>query len=75
MVEMLQEEIQSLCNFSFLKIVKIEPTVAAGGQAAWMYGALVRLGRCPPQQTVSKFWILNHLPEVPGKRGLHKARG
>jgi hypothetical protein len=26
MVEMLQEEIQSLCNFSFLKIVKIEPT-------------------------------------------------
>jgi hypothetical protein len=23
-VEMLQEEIQSLCNFSFLKIVKIE---------------------------------------------------
>jgi hypothetical protein len=24
-VEMLQEEIQSLCNFSFLKIVKIEP--------------------------------------------------
>jgi hypothetical protein len=25
MVEMLQEEIQSLCNFSFLKIVKIEP--------------------------------------------------
>jgi hypothetical protein len=34
MVEMLQEEIQSLCNFSFLKIVKIEPTVAAGGQAA-----------------------------------------
>jgi hypothetical protein len=22
----LQEEIQSLCNFSFLKIVKIEPT-------------------------------------------------
>jgi hypothetical protein len=26
MVEMLQREIQSLCNFSFLKIVKIEPT-------------------------------------------------
>jgi flagellar biosynthesis protein FlhB len=26
MVEMLQEEIQSLCKFSFLKIVKIEPT-------------------------------------------------
>jgi hypothetical protein len=25
MVERLQEEIQSLCNFSFLKIVKIEP--------------------------------------------------
>jgi hypothetical protein len=25
MVEMLQEKIQSLCNFSFLKIVKIEP--------------------------------------------------
>jgi hypothetical protein len=25
MVEMLQEEIQSLCNFFFLKIVKIEP--------------------------------------------------
>jgi hypothetical protein len=25
-VEMLQEEIQSLCNFSFLKIVEIEPT-------------------------------------------------
>jgi hypothetical protein len=25
MVEMLKEEIQSLCNFSFLKIVKIEP--------------------------------------------------
>jgi hypothetical protein len=24
-VEMLQKEIQSLCNFSFLKIVKIEP--------------------------------------------------
>jgi hypothetical protein len=24
-VEILQEEIQSLCNFSFLKIVKIEP--------------------------------------------------
>jgi hypothetical protein len=24
-VQMLQEEIQSLCNFSFLKIVKIEP--------------------------------------------------
>jgi hypothetical protein len=24
-VEMFQEEIQSLCNFSFLKIVKIEP--------------------------------------------------
>jgi hypothetical protein len=24
-VEMLKEEIQSLCNFSFLKIVKIEP--------------------------------------------------
>jgi hypothetical protein len=24
-VERLQEEIQSLCNFSFLKIVKIEP--------------------------------------------------
>jgi hypothetical protein len=26
MVEMLKEEIQSLCNFSFLKIVKTEPT-------------------------------------------------
>jgi hypothetical protein len=26
MVEMLQKAIQSLCNFSFLKIVKIEPT-------------------------------------------------
>jgi hypothetical protein len=26
MVEMLHQEIQSLCNFSFLKIVKIEPT-------------------------------------------------
>jgi hypothetical protein len=25
-MEMLQKEIQSLCNFSFLKIVKIEPT-------------------------------------------------
>jgi hypothetical protein len=25
MVEMLQKEIQSLCNFSFLKILKIEP--------------------------------------------------
>jgi hypothetical protein len=25
MVEMLQKEIQSLCNFSFSKIVKIEP--------------------------------------------------
>jgi hypothetical protein len=25
MVEMLLKEIQSLCNFSFLKIVKIEP--------------------------------------------------
>jgi hypothetical protein len=25
MVEMLQKEIQSLCNFSFLKIVKMEP--------------------------------------------------
>jgi hypothetical protein len=25
MVEMLQKEIQSLCDFSFLKIVKIEP--------------------------------------------------
>jgi hypothetical protein len=25
MVEMLQKEFQSLCNFSFLKIVKIEP--------------------------------------------------
>jgi hypothetical protein len=25
MVEVLQEEFQSLCNFSFLKIVKIEP--------------------------------------------------
>jgi hypothetical protein len=24
-VEMLQKEMQSLCNFSFLKIVKIEP--------------------------------------------------
>jgi hypothetical protein len=24
-VEMLQKEIQSVCNFSFLKIVKIEP--------------------------------------------------
>jgi hypothetical protein len=27
MVEMLKEEIRSLCNFSFLKIVKIEPTI------------------------------------------------
>jgi hypothetical protein len=26
MVEILQEEIQSLCNFSFLKFVKIDPT-------------------------------------------------
>jgi hypothetical protein len=26
MVEMLPKEIQSLCNFSFLKIVEIEPT-------------------------------------------------
>jgi hypothetical protein len=26
MVEMLKKEFQSLCNFSFLKIVKIEPT-------------------------------------------------
>jgi hypothetical protein len=26
MVEMLRKEIQSLCNFSFLKIVEIEPT-------------------------------------------------
>jgi hypothetical protein len=26
MVEMLQKEFQSLCNFSFLKIDKIEPT-------------------------------------------------
>jgi hypothetical protein len=26
MLEMLQKEIQSLCNFSFLNIVKIEPT-------------------------------------------------
>jgi hypothetical protein len=26
MVEMLQKEIKSLCNFSFMKIVKIEPT-------------------------------------------------
>jgi hypothetical protein len=26
MVEMLHKEIQSLCNFSVLKIVKIEPT-------------------------------------------------
>jgi hypothetical protein len=26
MVEMLQKEIQNLCDFSFLKIVKIEPT-------------------------------------------------
>jgi hypothetical protein len=26
MVEMLQKEIQSLCYYSFLKIVKIEPT-------------------------------------------------
>jgi hypothetical protein len=26
MVEMLQKESQSLCNFSFLNIVKIEPT-------------------------------------------------
>jgi hypothetical protein len=26
MVGMLQKEIQSLCNFSFLKIVKIEPS-------------------------------------------------
>jgi hypothetical protein len=25
MLEILQKEIQSLCNFSFLKIVKIEP--------------------------------------------------
>jgi hypothetical protein len=25
-LEMLQEEIQSLCNFSFLKTIKIEPT-------------------------------------------------
>jgi hypothetical protein len=25
-VEMLEKNIQSLCNFSFLKIVKIEPT-------------------------------------------------
>jgi hypothetical protein len=25
MVEMLQKEFKSLCNFSFLKIVKIEP--------------------------------------------------
>jgi hypothetical protein len=25
-VQMLQKEIQSLCNFSFLKIVNIEPT-------------------------------------------------
>jgi hypothetical protein len=25
MVEMLQKEIQNICNFSFLKIVKIEP--------------------------------------------------
>jgi hypothetical protein len=25
-VEMLQKEVQSLCNFSFLKIVKMEPT-------------------------------------------------
>jgi hypothetical protein len=25
-VEMLKKEIQSLCNFSFLKIVQIEPT-------------------------------------------------
>jgi hypothetical protein len=25
MVEMLYQEIQNLCNFSFLKIVKIEP--------------------------------------------------
>jgi hypothetical protein len=25
-MEMLPKEIQSLCNFSFLKIVKIEPT-------------------------------------------------
>jgi hypothetical protein len=25
LVEMLKEEIRSLCNFSFLKIVKIEP--------------------------------------------------
>jgi hypothetical protein len=25
-MEMLQKEIQSLCNFSFLKIVKIEPS-------------------------------------------------
>jgi hypothetical protein len=24
-VEMLQKEVQSLCNFSFLKIVKMEP--------------------------------------------------
>jgi hypothetical protein len=24
-VEMLQKEIQSLCNFSFLKVIKIEP--------------------------------------------------
>jgi hypothetical protein len=26
MMKMLQKEFQSLCNFSFLKIVKIEPT-------------------------------------------------
>jgi hypothetical protein len=26
MVGVLQEEIQSLCNFSFLKIIKIEPS-------------------------------------------------
>jgi hypothetical protein len=27
MVDMLQKEIQTLCNFSFLKIVEIEPTI------------------------------------------------
>jgi hypothetical protein len=26
-VEIVEEEIQSLCNFSFLKIVKIEPII------------------------------------------------
>jgi hypothetical protein len=30
-VEMLQEEIQSLCNFSFLKIVKLSPQTRFNG--------------------------------------------